>query len=979
MNRNNENNMKDIDKLLGKRYIPLSCHGDSLVSSIPKTAIFMVTSEKEFRTALSIKSSSSSSIPSTDTMIESCVWYANKYKKIAFVRIRNNRVESMYFISVRDYKNWWKTIRVCDGDEEENHFYLNTCMDRMVINSNICNGTRLKRCQQIASPNRWYANGHIIRIDTDDDDDDDGDHRPIFKTWFPFVKSLSGQQYIHNSSDLNNTPSNIIPSYSTSYLPIIAINDTNKYMFDDRAVCEWLINMMEELTGTTKIEDGDLIINYRDHPLCTYNNGMAYEKFLTPLCNEEDNSASSVVSQPKNLIPPLSVCTGEGFKDIAIPNQDDWKRLESGVTGCQLIRRIPWRSKISQAVFRGSSTGDGITGDDNSPLVNRRMQLARISTLHPTILDAGITKWNFRPRLYKIPDTDTTTLVFPDIANEPPLKMSLTYDEQSSFKYIVHIDGHVSAFRLAAELFTESTILKVNSPWTVWFSNDLKPFKHYIPIEEDLSNLVSTIEWCIENDSICEQIAINAKQYAVLQLCRKSLMNRLSNIVNNYINTNIDTTKENNTDDHDDVNIVIDVLKRNESILNAFYNTQYKLKQYLNTAVIRYRYPQRYISSSCEALTALVLKNYMFQKTPLVGVVKMKKTLSPRVSAVAVDDCGTRFIIKTYHGHDGIRQGIRTTFVSSFALNMLNRELPTFPYTMCCIPRFCDGDYYLEVYTEYIKGASSMHDAFDNLNMEEIICISSQIYIGLRVAKERYGFRHGQLGDFNNILLVKLPEPTRYTVHTKGFGIVTIITKIIAVFVNFDKCSLSYTRDTDISSDWNDYIDQLVKRCSVTLFDDIKDISSMIQIFISNAVQEGLQNESKITCYECISPYFLFHTNITYALEQHILHLRYNVGVPWYQNDPTDVETVKMTCEFFLKMSRTITFVTQYINSNSATMEVESTNTLNNLIQCLVTMFNQYRSELRASGLTHVDIDNIDEKLYPSLVHCYGVPPLTAL
>ena len=35
-------------------------------------------------------------------------------------------------------------------------------------------------------------------------------------------------------------------------------------------------------------------------------------------------------------------------------------------------------------------------------------------------------------------------------------------NEQSNYKYIIHIDGHVSAYRLGKELSLGSTILKVN-------------------------------------------------------------------------------------------------------------------------------------------------------------------------------------------------------------------------------------------------------------------------------------------------------------------------------------------------------------------------------------------------------------------------------------------------------------------------------------------------------------------------------------
>ena len=69
-------------------------------------------------------------------------------------------------------------------------------------------------------------------------------------------------------------------------------------------------------------------------------------------------------------------------------------------------------------------------------------------------------------------------------------------NEQSNYKYIIHIDGHVSAYRLGKELSLGSTILKVDSMFNykLWFSNLLHSGKHYLPFKNDLSNIKKVVK-----------------------------------------------------------------------------------------------------------------------------------------------------------------------------------------------------------------------------------------------------------------------------------------------------------------------------------------------------------------------------------------------------------------------------------------------------------------------------------------------------
>ena len=161
-----------------------------------------------------------------------------------------------------------------------------------------------------------------------------------------------------------------------------------------------------------------------------------------------------------------------------------------------------WKEKKPIAVFRGSSTGRGV-----DELTNTRMQLC---SLQSDILDVGITNWNNRPRITRQGDK----LILSTFSKKGKIKADwLSPKQQSYYKYIIHVDGHSSAYRLTLELSMKSVLLIVDSDYYIWYKKQLKPFVHYIPVKKDLSNLITQINWCINNDDKCQQISENAYNF----------------------------------------------------------------------------------------------------------------------------------------------------------------------------------------------------------------------------------------------------------------------------------------------------------------------------------------------------------------------------------------------------------------------------------------------------------------------------------
>ena len=148
------------------------------------------------------------------------------------------------------------------------------------------------------------------------------------------------------------------------------------------------------------------------------------------------------------------------YDDVCIPTWDDWSRVCSGQyfhKSCRDIDQdfseIKWEDKKPIAVFRGGSTGDGTTIETNIRLKAAYMSWEQ-RNYDTQLLDAFSTKWYSSPLLSQMTLKTIDHTKFPfGLADE------LTPFEQAKYKYILHLPGHVEAFRLSLEMKMGCVIL----------------------------------------------------------------------------------------------------------------------------------------------------------------------------------------------------------------------------------------------------------------------------------------------------------------------------------------------------------------------------------------------------------------------------------------------------------------------------------------------------------------------------------------
>lgn len=211
--------------------------------------------------------------------------------------------------------------------------------------------------------------------------------------------------------------------------------------------------------------------------------------------------------------PIMNSSTHVDYADIPLPTYDDWmfvrdKTLQVGDV------ELDWSNKKPVAVFRGSSSGCGY--DEKT---NMRIKAAALSKQFPDLLDAGMNVWTVQAKMHR-----TGRLGYIDRRKYKETVPSIPFAKQSEFKYILHIDGNVAAYRLGVSLLLGSCILYQETGSRVWFQHLMKPFVHYIPIKEDLSDLIERIKWCREHDEECRKIAAAALELGQRILTKDSLI-----------------------------------------------------------------------------------------------------------------------------------------------------------------------------------------------------------------------------------------------------------------------------------------------------------------------------------------------------------------------------------------------------------------------------------------------------------------------
>jgi hypothetical protein len=181
-----------------------------------------------------------------------------------------------------------------------------------------------------------------------------------------------------------------------------------------------------------------------------------------------------------------------------------------------------WRDKIPRLVWRGRPN-DGQYDCDNW-FQKPRGKVVHWSLQNPSgIIDAGFTGFYE----WFAPNVD----FFQGLCNAS----FMTEVEQAAYKYQIDIDGTTATFTgLAWKLLSGSLVFKQTSNNIMWFHHLLEPWKHYVPVKTDLSDLYEMLDWAKKNDSEAEAIASAGREFALQYLSPESIRHYAREVIIRY-------------------------------------------------------------------------------------------------------------------------------------------------------------------------------------------------------------------------------------------------------------------------------------------------------------------------------------------------------------------------------------------------------------------------------------------------------------
>ncbi|XP_028034188.1 protein O-glucosyltransferase 2-like [Bombyx mandarina] len=226
-------------------------------------------------------------------------------------------------------------------------------------------------------------------------------------------------------------------------------------------------NILLSLTRKVKLPDVEMVINLGDWPLIIKNT---------------------------ELLPVFSWCGSSQTIDILMPTYDitestleNMGRVTLDMLSVQGNVERPWSQREPRAIWRGR----------DSRL--ERLKLVDIARSHPDLFNVSLTNFFF----------------FREKEEQyGPKQPHISFFKFFDYKYLINVDGTVAAYRFPYLLAGGGLVLKQDSEYYEHFYQQLREWEHYVPVKNDLGDLVEKVQWALSNDDKAHQIARNARQFA---------------------------------------------------------------------------------------------------------------------------------------------------------------------------------------------------------------------------------------------------------------------------------------------------------------------------------------------------------------------------------------------------------------------------------------------------------------------------------
>ncbi|MGE4512896.1 MAG: glycosyl transferase family 90 [Chryseobacterium sp.] len=108
----------------------------------------------------------------------------------------------------------------------------------------------------------------------------------------------------------------------------------------------------------------------------------------------------------------------------------------------------------------------------------------------------------------------------------------ISLKDHTKYKYLIDIEGRGYSGRIKMLLFTKRLLFIQERQWKSYYHFELEPYKHFIPVKNDLSDLIQQIEFTeSQGENYYDNITQNAYNFAVENLRYEKAVARIQKLI----------------------------------------------------------------------------------------------------------------------------------------------------------------------------------------------------------------------------------------------------------------------------------------------------------------------------------------------------------------------------------------------------------------------------------------------------------------
>ena len=208
----------------------------------------------------------------------------------------------------------------------------------------------------------------------------------------------------------------------------------------------------------------------------------------------------------------LSMCSSPKYADVPIP---DWCFDTWPEAGVPLGGFDDACAALAAAAVQPPTDGMMLSWAGTAHHHPSRMQLVRLAAEHPNRL--AVNNVVDRPKDASGGDGGGTARA----------QYRSLIEQVTRCAYLLDVQGKGYSSRLKLLLHSGRTVFIAARPWQEYYQTALVPFTHYVPVKEDMSDLMQRLDWADANPAEAAAIATNAQRFARTHLTRASAMRAL--------------------------------------------------------------------------------------------------------------------------------------------------------------------------------------------------------------------------------------------------------------------------------------------------------------------------------------------------------------------------------------------------------------------------------------------------------------------